>query len=555
VTAPRHAMKLRGILLYWIVLVAATLACAVLLARLLGHERERLRQAVRAAAEDQVRVTAEQIRGTVLEVEADLVERLRAIPAGEAQRTLPAWARANPLVRNVFVWDEHQGVLLPNPAQALTREDALFVRRYEALFSGRTAWDGPVVEGAKAQKAPVAMQQELHQLAQSLAAPAPAGSTARADAAGWITWYWESRLNLLGWVQPRVPGPRYGVELEMAALLSRLIAAIPARVPPGLTLALVDDGGHLVYQRGAQEARPGTPALMAVELSPALPHWQVAAYADPGFGVSSGRLYLPFAVTLAGVLLTAILSGGSLLWWQAQRNEREARQKTTFVANVSHELKTPLTTIRMYAEMLREGRVPDAAKQRHYLDVIGHETQRLARLVNNVLDFSRIEQGRKQYRAQEFDAAETVRAVAETLATRLREAGLTLDLALPPGPCPVRMDRDALEQVLLNLLDNAIKYAAAGGRVQLRLTDEAGRITIRMDDAGPGIPTGHRQRLFQQFHRVDDTLTARQPGCGLGLAISRRLLRDQGGDLTYEPSPLGGAGFLIVLTEAKGERI
>jgi signal transduction histidine kinase len=284
---------------------------------------------------------------------------------------------------------------------------------------------------------------------------------------------------------------------------------------------------------------------VTVSLSPQLPHWQLAIYGSSP--AVAARSFALVSTLLVGVFVIAILSGGSLLMWQARRNMLEAQQRTSFVANVSHELKTPLTTIRMYSEMMAEGRVTAEEKRRSYLETITRETQRLTRLINNVLDFSRLEQGKKKYQTERLDIAAVTREVLDSQADRLREAGLVLTTELPDEPCFAKLDRDALAQCLLNLVDNAIKYAATGCKltVQLRKSDANWRLVV--EDAGTGVPTAHRAKLFEQFHRADDSLTAKVAGFGLGLSISRRLLRDQGGELLYEHVESGGARFIMVL--------
>jgi signal transduction histidine kinase len=203
----------------------------------------------------------------------------------------------------------------------------------------------------------------------------------------------------------------------------------------------------------------------------------------------------------------------------------------------------------MYAELLAEGRVQDPGKVKSYLGVMIKETERLTRLVNNVLDFSRIEQGRRRYNLERVDAAALANEVLDGQAPRLQEAGLALETTGLDAPAPVRIDRDALAQILLNLLDNAVKYGAAGGRLTVALDRDGARTRIRVEDYGPGIATVHRGRLFEPFHRADDSLTSTHPGTGLGLSISRRMLRDMGGDLCYEPAPGGGARFTLELPD------
>ena len=263
--------------------------------------------------------------------------------------------------------------------------------------------------------------------------------------------------------------------------------------------------------------------------------------------MAGGRAFLLLSGLLVGSFVIAILAGGALLLRAAHRSQLESCQKTTFVSNVSHELKTPLTSIRMYAELLGEGRVAEEGKRQRYLGIIISESQRLTRLINNVLDFSRVEQGRKSYRIEELDPVQTVTGVLDTQAARIAEAGLRVTRRFPAGPLRVLADRDALEQALINLLDNAAKYAAEGKELTLEIIENERHLRIAVGDRGPGVPPAERERIFETFHRLDDSLTRRKPGVGLGLTISRRMLRDLSGDLVCEARDGGGACFAIVL--------
>jgi signal transduction histidine kinase len=500
-------------------------------------------------------VAGDQVVLAVQELQRGLVAQLLAIPAERVTETLQNWERANPLVRNVFVWDEARAALVwPDPAGARTQEEAAFAQRYAALFGGHASWvagageKGMGVEGRAVQQVQ-AWGREYRSGRGRLREP----SDSPAARSGWIPWFAEDQMQLLGWVQPEGSAQRYGVELEMNALLSRLGNTLPPAVPRGATFALVDGHGRVVHQRGV-DLSAGARRTATVSLAPVLPHWEVAAYSAgaDGAGVAQG-LFRLLAGLLVATFAAAVVAGGSLLLWQARRDQADARRKTTFVSNVSHELKTPLTTIRMYGEMLKDGLVSDESKRLHYLDVIVRESQRLTRLVNNVLDFSRLEQGRKTYRFETLDLGALLRDTCAAQAARLQEGGLQVGLALPEAPCCVRADRDAVEQAVLNLLDNALKYAAAGGRLEIAVAWRGASVAATFRDHGPGIPREHRRRLFTQFHRVDDSLTARQPGCGLGLSISRRLMRDQGGDVVYEEAAGGGACLTIVLPAAGEE--
>jgi signal transduction histidine kinase len=184
------------------------------------------------------------------------------------------------------------------------------------------------------------------------------------------------------------------------------------------------------------------------------------------------------------------------------------------------------------------------------LRTIARETQRLARLVNNALDFSRLEQGKKKFSLEALELTGELTRLLDTHEPRLAESGLTLRREFPAEATPVTTDRDALEQIVLNLIDNAVKYAADGGEVTVVLTPRAGGgagAELRVQDRGPGVPVEHRERIFEKFHRVDDTLTAEKSGAGLGLSIARQLARGLGGDLRYAPREGGGAQFILSL--------
>jgi two-component system, OmpR family, phosphate regulon sensor histidine kinase PhoR len=387
-------------------------------------------------------------------------------------------------------------------------------------------------------------------------ATAPAGAARAKDAApdrrGWLPVILDERLRLVGWIQPGGAGEVRGVELELAGLISRLAATLPAETGGGEGYALRDGRSRVLHQTGAIP-KSGEPAVRVPLARDLLPGWDVVAYLLPlpESAVSGAGFFWPSAL-LVGVTVAAILAGGWLLRWQARQSEAEAAQKTSFVANVSHEFKTPLTTIRLYAELLEQGRVRDAAQGNDYLRTIGRETQRLARLVNNALDFSRLEQGRKKYACERINLTTELAQLAVTHSPRVAEAGLVLKSALPPDNVWVSADRDALEQIVLNLIDNACKYAADGGEIVIAaLPQPQGGAEVRVGDRGPGVPPEHRERIFDKFHRVDDALTAEKTGAGLGLSIARQLARGQGGELRYAPRTGGGAEFILELPAAR----
>ncbi len=494
------------------------------------------------ALQSRAQVLADDLQLAIQGVENELLIQVSALPTFDSSGTLSKWPTTHPLVRNTFVWNlARRHLEWPNPASPTTEEEKGFIKRYEHLFASRLETllrsgetDGQINLSPSSTR--MNLQQETRQLAMN--GQTPAGRR------GWIPWFEGDQLFLLGWVERQ--NLVAGVELEMTALLARVIQTFPSESTPDRAWALLDGTGNIVHQTGGLEIPAGTKPIITVGLGATLPHWQVALFSANPTIAGGGSVRLAFILIVAA-LLTSILAGSSLLLVEAGRRAREARQKTTFVSNVSHELKTPLTTLRLYAELLREGRVNSEEKQLHYLDVMISECARLGRLVNNMLDFSRLEQNRRVYTAEPLELNAWLDAFLDSQRVRLQDANFKLLFNHYPSPLLVNTDRDALEQVVLNLIDNAIKYATSGNEVEFRLEPHNDTILLDVLDRGTGIPDALREKIFENFYRMDATLTTRVPGSGLGLSIARRLLRDLGGALLCLPRDGGGSCFRILL--------
>jgi signal transduction histidine kinase len=534
----------------WLLLLVPTLLIGAMAMRLVRNEQRRLVADSRATALQRAESAAESLDLAVAEVREGLLASLRQLPEEHLADRLDDWKQNNPLIRNVFIWNPG-GLILPDPQRPVSSEEAAFIARYDALFQGRIPWQSPAADSPSEDSGSAVTRssprRELRKLTEKPAAVAGETSGAEASASGWLPWFWEDGLFLLGWLEtPAGSGRRFGLEVEMMALLSRLITSLPA-APPGEIWTLVDGHGRVVHRAGAGELPGGDGLLAKQPVGSGLPHWQLRVYTLEKAGAKGGSGLRLLSTLLVGSFVAAILFGGSLLLWQAYRHMLDARRKTSFVANVSHELKTPLTTIRMYAELLAEGGVPQPERQQHYLQVIAGESQRLTRLVNNVLDFGRLEQGRKNYHYSRIHLPPQLNEILASQEMRLEQAGLHLVRSIPRSIPAVLADRDAVRQALLNLIDNALKYAADGGVLEVELSLEDDHCRIAVKDRGPGVPETHRERIFQPFHRVDDSLTTSSPGSGLGLSIARRLLRGMGGDLLYRHRRNGGSSFEILL--------
>jgi signal transduction histidine kinase len=254
------------------------------------------------------------------------------------------------------------------------------------------------------------------------------------------------------------------------------------------------------------------------------------------------RSWVVFLAILLGIVGTLGFGG---LYRSVAVVVHFSEQRNNFVAAVTHELKTPLTAIRMYGEILRDGLVADEAKKQVYYGIITTESERLGRLINNVLELSNLEKGSRPMRLEVGSIAAVLEEVCRVLGPHARERGLTLVTQVPDDLPPARFDRDALLQVVINLVDNAIKFSAGSEDERILLCAAEGTITIR--DHGPGVPSAQLNRIFQPFFRGERELTRTTKGTGIGLALVRGLVEQMGGRVIARNHPSGGFEVSIAL--------
>ncbi|MBU1344442.1 MAG: HAMP domain-containing histidine kinase [Proteobacteria bacterium] len=561
----------RSIIIFWALVLVPTLIMAMVAFKLLSHEQERISQSAIHALSERAKTISETIHLTIEAVQENLQQSLLDIDPDQLKKNLMEWEATNPLVRNVFVYKMDKRLEYPVRGMESTLEERQFISRYDALFSGRIKFDfnkdsskdeqkikgmsdayigsgrydlPPETKTESSRQKLVALsrvaQKEPAQEQQANFLKEPVQPFFKAS--GWIPWFSENRLYILGWVQKGMKGPIYGIEMELMTLLSRLVVDFPKLSDKGAALVLMDGNDKFMHQSGSFSPDPKEKPLAVVSISSLLPHWRIAVFMDDkGFGVNKGFLYI--SVMLLVIFITAIVSGGILLTRLTLQNMKDARQKTSFVSSVSHELKTPLTSIRMYAELLLSRRIKDEKKIQTYLSVIVSESGRLTRLINNVLDFGKLEQGKKTYQKTFFDMDHLLYQMIEAHSIRIQSLGLEIITQVEKGGYRVKTDRDAIEQVILNLLDNALKYAGEGKFIKFVLRKENKDILLQICDDGPGIPKAQQEIIFNKFYRVDNSLTSKQPGSGLGLSIARQILRDLDGDVSFEPIPGNGSCF------------
>jgi signal transduction histidine kinase len=245
--------------------------------------------------------------------------------------------------------------------------------------------------------------------------------------------------------------------------------------------------------------------------------------------------------------LSLLLAGGLFLTYRNVSKEMAlARLKSDFVSNVSHELRTPLSLIRLYAETLEMGRLNSPEKYQEYYCIIRKESERLSALINNILDFSRIEAGRKEYDFRDTDMKELVRNTLESYRYQIEQHGFTFEEKIDEVP-PMRVDREAMARSLVNLVNNALKYSQDRKYIGVNLYRENGAVKLEVIDHGIGIPSQEQNKIFEKFYRVGDPLVHNTKGSGLGLSLVRHIVQAHGGEVMVDSAPGQGSKFTITL--------
>jgi len=250
-------------------------------------------------------------------------------------------------------------------------------------------------------------------------------------------------------------------------------------------------------------------------------------------------------VSIAGLVA---LTGLAIVLLASIRERRAALLKSEFVANVSHELKTPLAIVRMFGELLLDERVKDDEKRKQYLNIIVSESERLTALIENVLDFAKVEQGREAYDFAPGDVGEVVSRAVEIYRYRAEREGMTVDLSVADEPLAAQIDARALELAVINLLDNATKYAREGERIGVSVTRKAMNVLIEVSDAGPGLSLEEQANVFERFARGRDAKAKRIRGSGIGLSLVQHIAESHGGTIDVRsPVTEDGLGCCFTL--------
>lgn len=276
--------------------------------------------------------------------------------------------------------------------------------------------------------------------------------------------------------------------------------------------------------------------------------WSIALQGNFASAEKWARVNFTYNMTLSAALALVLLAGIALTVRTALREMKLSAMKNEFVSNVSHELRTPLSSIRVFGEFMRRGRVENQEKVREYGAYIETESRRLTQLINNILDFSRIESGRIAYTFEPTDIEELLAGTLAAFSVRLRDKGFEVSYDGPDDTLPeIRLDANAVDRAVANLLDNAVKYSNGDRWIGVELSGNDDEVTIAVSDHGIGIPRDEHERIFERFHRVSTGLVHDVKGSGLGLPLVRHIAEAHGGKVTVESEAGKGSTFTIHL--------
>jgi two-component sensor histidine kinase len=260
-----------------------------------------------------------------------------------------------------------------------------------------------------------------------------------------------------------------------------------------------------------------------------------------------GETFIHRSYLILGCLSLLTIGGLVLTKHVVDKEMALARLKSDFVSNVSHELRTPLALIRLYAETLELGRITTQEKKQQYYRIVRKESERLTALINNILDFSRIEAGRKEYEFRQTDIADLVHNTLDSYRYQIEQQGFVFEESIDSDLPPVQVDREAIARALVNLVNNALKYSADEKFLGVKLYRANGSVKLEVLDHGIGITRREQSKIFEKFYRTGDPLVHNTKGSGLGLSLVRHITQAHGGEVVVESSPGKGSKFTLSL--------
>jgi signal transduction histidine kinase len=462
------------------------------------------------------------------------------IEPAEKEKKLELILKENPWITHVMFFDEKSFRL---QSQSHMMNERYFRAEHERMADSYKGWFGMegkmLVEGLHKKARPVTFY---------------SGPTNRREGEGYIA----TALFLL----PRLPSDRVvlgGFTFDSRYLKKKFF---PEVLQEMVSQKLDDQGGNrlamIIYPVDTEMSNEIKPFAASTGWGQGKP--EVSRKFDDVFrglnlGVkyqgtsieAMGQTWMHRSLLILGILSLLIVGGLVLTKHMVSKEMAVARLKSDFVSNVSHELRTPLALIRLYAETLELGRINTDEKKHQYYRIIRKESERLSSLINNILDFSRIEAGRKEYEFRETDIAELVRNTLDSYRYQIEQQGFTLEESIDSNLPAVHVDREAIARALVNLVNNALKYSCNEKFLGVKLYRENGVVKLEVADRGIGIERRDQSKIFEKFYRAGDPLVHNTKGSGLGLSLVRHISEAHGGDIAVESTPGKGSKFILSL--------
>jgi signal transduction histidine kinase len=341
----------------------------------------------------------------------------------------------------------------------------------------------------------------------------------------------------------------FGFSLDYEFLLKEILPPVLNGLPSreGFIVQIVDGEDVVIAGEVIPKDQSANPLLSySRNFANNIPPWKVRIYqSSPSEAERRFSQRRNIYILSVVVVIVAILFGGVMAIRGTAKELRLAKLKSEFVSTVSHEFRTPLTSIRYLAELLQRGRIKEEGKKQQYYESITHESERLSRLIENILDFSKIEAGMKEYEFEETDVAEICRDVVSRFQEQVTPDESILESDIAEDLPRLYVDKEALPRALFNLLDNAVKYSGDSSNIKFRAWSDECKVFLEVEDMGIGIKKEDQERVFEKFYRSGDIQNSTIKGSGIGLTIVSHIVEAHGGEVVLESEP--GIGTKVTL--------